>query len=92
VVRGVGRDTREASAGRTDVTALGLPDGVTAYLCGPLPFMRAVRGDLLRLGLPAHAVHYEVFGPDLWPATEQPAGAVASPRPGRGPLRHDQAR
>ncbi|MFI0538070.1 globin domain-containing protein [Streptomyces sp. WSLK1-3] len=61
---------REATAGRTDVTALDLPEGVTAYLCGPLPFMRAVRGDLLRLGLPAHAVHYEVFGPDLWLGTE----------------------
>ncbi|MET7686887.1 globin domain-containing protein [Streptomyces sp. NPDC005483] len=66
----LGESTREASAGRADVTALGLPDGVTAYLCGPLPFMRAVRGDLLGLGLPAHAVHYEVFGPDLWLGTE----------------------
>jgi nitric oxide dioxygenase len=27
--------------------------------------MRAVRGDLLRRGVPAAAVHYEVFGPDL---------------------------
>ncbi|MFF7639759.1 globin domain-containing protein [Streptomyces canus] len=66
----LGESTREVSAGRTDVTALDLPDAVTAYLCGPLPFMRAVRGDLLRLGLPAHAVHYEVFGPDLWLGTE----------------------
>ncbi|MGI5458758.1 globin domain-containing protein [Streptomyces sp. CA-249302] len=57
----------EASVGRADAGALELPDGVTAYLCGPLPFMRAVRGDLLHHhGLPARAVHYEVFGPDLW--------------------------
>ncbi|UWE11088.1 globin domain-containing protein [Actinacidiphila bryophytorum] len=41
------------------------PDS-TAYLCGPLPFMRAVRGDLLALGVHPSAVHYEVFGPDLW--------------------------
>ncbi|BBA95403.1 putative flavohemoprotein [Actinacidiphila reveromycinica] len=55
-----------ASAGRADVGALDLPEGLTAYLCGPLPFMRAVRGDLLRAGVPARSVHYEVFGPDLW--------------------------
>jgi nitric oxide dioxygenase len=28
--------------------------------------MRAVRGDLLRRGVPAERIHYEVFGPDLW--------------------------
>ncbi|WP_105969030.1 globin domain-containing protein [Streptomyces geranii] len=41
------------------------PD-TTAFLCGPLPFMRAVRGELLAKGLHPAAVHYEVFGPDLW--------------------------
>ncbi|MFE4677794.1 globin domain-containing protein [Streptomyces sp. NPDC056723] len=56
----------EASTGRADVTTLDLPMGITAYLCGPLPFMRAVRSDLLRRGLPAASIHYEVFGPDLW--------------------------
>ncbi|MDT9686544.1 globin domain-containing protein [Streptomyces sp. TRM76323] len=59
-------DDAEASRGRADVSALDLPEGLTAYLCGPLPFMRAVRGDLLRRGVPAGSVHYEVFGPDLW--------------------------
>ncbi|CAL9666333.1 globin domain-containing protein [Streptomyces sp. enrichment culture] len=56
----------EASAGRADLTGLDLPQNLTAYLCGPVPFMRAVRGDLLRRGVPAEAIHYEVFGPDLW--------------------------
>ncbi|GHI97588.1 globin domain-containing protein [Streptomyces olivaceus] len=56
----------EASAGRADLTGLDLPENLTVYLCGPVPFMRAVRGDLLRRGVPAEAVHYEVFGPDLW--------------------------
>ncbi|MCV2460878.1 FAD-binding oxidoreductase [Streptomyces sp. ICN988] len=56
----------EASTGRADLTGLDLPEGLTAYLCGPVPFMRAVRGDLLSRGVPAEAVHYEVFGPDLW--------------------------
>ncbi|MYS08139.1 hemin transporter [Streptomyces sp. SID6041] len=55
-----------ARTGRADVTALDLPAGVTAYLCGPLPFLRSVRGDLLGRGVAAADVHYEVFGPDLW--------------------------
>ncbi|MET9801759.1 globin domain-containing protein [Streptomyces sp. NPDC006368] len=57
---------RRATRGRVDLTGLELPEGLHAYLCGPLPFMRALRGDLLRRGVPARAVHYEVFGPDLW--------------------------
>ncbi|MCD0481800.1 globin domain-containing protein [Streptacidiphilus sp. ASG 303] len=56
----------DVRAGLVDVDALELPEGVTAYLCGPLPFLRAVRGGLLRRGVPAADVHYEVFGPDLW--------------------------
>ncbi|CAL9350462.1 globin domain-containing protein [Streptomyces sp. enrichment culture] len=56
----------EASTGRADLTGLDLPENLTAYLCGPVPFMRAVRGDLLRRGVPAEAVHYEVFGPGRW--------------------------
>jgi nitric oxide dioxygenase len=57
-----------ARTGFADLTAIGLADParVTAYLCGPLPFMRAARGALLELGVPAAAIHYEVFGPDLW--------------------------
>ncbi|MER6998148.1 globin domain-containing protein [Streptomyces sp. NPDC000410] len=55
-----------ARLGQADLDAVPLPEGVTAYLCGPLPFMRALRGDLLRRGVPASAIHYEVFGPDLW--------------------------
>lgn len=56
----------EAHLGQADLGLLSLPQGLTAYLCGPLPFMRALRGDLLGLGVPAKDVHYEVFGPDLW--------------------------
>ncbi|MEV6104969.1 globin domain-containing protein [Streptomyces sp. NPDC051940] len=56
-------------AGRTglvDVSGLHIPPGTTAYLCGPLPFMRAVRAQLLAAGVGAADIHYEVFGPDLW--------------------------
>jgi nitric oxide dioxygenase len=61
-----GDEAPEAAAGRADLGDVELPEGLTAYLCGPLPFMRAVRGDLLRRGVPAERIHYEVFGPDLW--------------------------
>jgi nitric oxide dioxygenase len=63
--------------GRADLTGLPLPAGTTAYLCGPLPFMRAVRGQLLAAGLDPAAVHYEVFGPDLWRTAELPAAGAA---------------
>ncbi|MEU0372830.1 globin domain-containing protein [Streptomyces sp. NPDC006283] len=61
-----GDQAPEAAAGQADVGGLALPADLTAYLCGPTPFMRAVRGDLLRRGVPAERIHYEVFGPDLW--------------------------
>ncbi|MFI6448706.1 globin domain-containing protein [Kitasatospora sp. NPDC050543] len=61
-------DAVAARKGLVDLGAPDLPDGVQAYLCGPLPFMRAARAELLRRGIPAEAVHYEVFGPDLWRA------------------------
>ncbi|MGW6025213.1 globin domain-containing protein [Streptomyces sp. NPDC055099] len=52
--------------GRVDLTGVPLEPGTRAYLCGPLPFMRAVRGQLLDKGVAAADIHYEVFGPDLW--------------------------
>ncbi|MBO1415744.1 globin domain-containing protein [Streptomyces sp. FH025] len=52
--------------GLVDLSAVEIPAGTTAYLCGPLPFLRAVRGQLLEAGVPAADIHYEVFGPDLW--------------------------
>ncbi|BFV60296.1 FAD-binding oxidoreductase [Kitasatospora sp. CMC57] len=55
--------------GLVDLTAVELPEDVRAYLCGPLPFMRAARAQLLDRGVPATAIHYEVFGPDLWLAS-----------------------
>ncbi|MDT0569128.1 globin domain-containing protein [Streptomyces sp. DSM 3412] len=52
--------------GRAALDHLDPAPETTAYLCGPLPFMRAVRGELLAKGLRPAALHYEVFGPDLW--------------------------
>ena len=56
--------------GRVDLSALAVAPGTHAYLCGPLPFMRAVRTQLLAKGVPATDIHYEVFGPDMWLAQD----------------------
>ncbi|MEU8889629.1 globin domain-containing protein [Streptomyces sp. NPDC048442] len=54
--------------GLVDLSGVDVLAGTRAYLCGPLPFMRAVREQLLAKGVPAADIHYEVFGPDLWMA------------------------
>ncbi|MFF8785066.1 globin domain-containing protein [Streptomyces sp. NPDC015125] len=51
--------------GLMDLTQITIPAGTTAYLCGPVPFMKNVRAQLLASGVPASRLHYEVFGPDL---------------------------
>ncbi|MFD5186792.1 globin domain-containing protein [Streptomyces sp. NPDC058357] len=56
--------------GRVDLSGLSVAPGTHAYLCGPLPFMRAVRTQLLAKGVPAADIHYEVFGPDMWLAQD----------------------
>ncbi|MDX6738901.1 globin domain-containing protein [Actinocorallia sp. A-T 12471] len=55
-----------ALRGYPDLASLDLPDGVTALLCGPLPFLRSAKAALLAKGVPAERIAYEVFGPDLW--------------------------
>lgn len=67
----------EAHAGVMDLDDVKLPDGAAYYLCGPLPFMKAMRSALLDRGVPARDIQYEVFGPDLWQAdfvTEETPG------------------
>ncbi|AVV45892.1 globin domain-containing protein [Streptomyces sp. ID05-04B] len=56
----------DARTGLMDLEGIELPRDATVFLCGPLPFMRDVRGRLLSAGVPAQRVRYEVFGPDLW--------------------------
>lgn len=55
-------------AGTMDLSQVELPDGAAYYLCGPLPFMQAVRSTLIDRGVPSRDIQYEVFGPDLWQA------------------------
>ncbi|NUU21173.1 MAG: hemin transporter [Streptomycetaceae bacterium] len=57
-------------AGLVDLTGIDVPNGTRAYLCGPLPFMRAVRTQLIERGVAPADIHYEVFGPDLWLARQ----------------------
>lgn len=59
-----------------DITEVPLPSDLHVYLCGPLPFMRHVRSDLLRQGVSPDSISYEVFGPDLW-AAQPPADPAA---------------
>ncbi|MEW1775445.1 globin domain-containing protein [Streptomyces sp. NPDC086777] len=61
-----GAEEPGARTGLMNLDGIHLPDGSTVFLCGPLPFMRALRGQLLAAGVPARRIHYEVFGPDLW--------------------------
>ncbi|MGI5452124.1 globin domain-containing protein [Streptomyces sp. CA-249302] len=65
-----GPEEPTAREGLMDLTGVELPEDATVFLCGPLPFMRDLRAQLLGAGVPAQRIRYEVFGPDLWlPAT-----------------------
>ncbi|CAL9439513.1 globin domain-containing protein [Streptomyces griseomycini] len=55
-----------AGTGYVDLTDVPVAPGTHAYLCGPLPFMRTVREQLIGKGVAPADIHYEVFGPDLW--------------------------
>jgi nitric oxide dioxygenase len=54
--------------GIMDLDDVQLPENAQYYLCGPLPFMRGIRGVLLDRGVSPADIQYEVFGPDLWQA------------------------
>ncbi|WAZ21308.1 FAD-binding oxidoreductase [Streptomyces cinnabarinus] len=56
----------DARTGLVDLTDIAVAPGTRAYLCGPLPFMRTVRTQLIGKGVAPADIHYEVFGPDLW--------------------------
>jgi nitric oxide dioxygenase len=55
-------------AGMMDLSQVSLPEDALYYLCGPIPFMQAVRSALLERGVAPRDIQYEVFGPDLWQA------------------------
>jgi nitric oxide dioxygenase len=55
-------------AGKMDLAQVPLTDGAAYYLCGPLPFLQAVRSALVDRGVLPRDIQYELFGPDLWQA------------------------
>jgi nitric oxide dioxygenase len=69
----------EVHPGVMDLDDVALPDDALYYLCGPLPFMQAVRSALIDRDVPPRDIQYEVFGPDLWQgdlATQPAPGAT----------------
>ena len=58
-------------AGRMDLEDVHLPGDALYYLCGPVPFMQAIRSTLIERGVAPRDIQYEVFGPDLWQADAQ---------------------
>jgi nitric oxide dioxygenase len=68
----------DVHAGVMNLDDVKLPHDAVYYLCGPLPFMQAVRSALIERNVPPRDIQYEVFGPDLWQAdlvTEETPGA-----------------
>ncbi|MCE5291221.1 MAG: globin domain-containing protein [Nocardiaceae bacterium] len=55
-----------SGAGALDVRSLGLPRTAQYYLCGGPGFLQHVRGQLLDMGVPAEAAHFELFSPNDW--------------------------
>ena len=52
--------------GFIDLAEVDVPADAQVYLCGPPPFMKAVRRGLDELDVPEDNIHFEVFGPDTW--------------------------
>lgn len=52
--------------GFMSLDGLDLPGNASMYVCGPLPFMKAIRNQAIDAGIPSTKIHYEVFGPDVW--------------------------
>jgi nitric oxide dioxygenase len=52
--------------GFIDTDTIPLPPDADVYLCGPVPFMQAVRAGLHRRGLSDEQIRYEVFGSEQW--------------------------
>ena len=52
--------------GRTPLSGLPIPYGARTYVCGPIPFMRAIRDDLVAAGVAPGSIHYEAFAPGSW--------------------------
>ncbi|MEK8226412.1 hypothetical protein NKG05_10610 [Oerskovia sp. M15] len=63
---GSGNAHQASRSGYVDLSEIDIAPGTTAYLCGPLPFMFAMRDALVARDVPVDRIHYETFGPDSW--------------------------
>jgi len=52
--------------GFMDLTDVEIPADAQVHLCGPLPFMKAVRSAVVAKGVPGRSISYEILGPDQW--------------------------
>lgn len=52
--------------GYLDLAGVEIPADANVVMCGPLPFLKSVRSQVIASGHPAEKVFYEIFGPDLW--------------------------
>jgi nitric oxide dioxygenase len=52
--------------GLLELAEVPIPVEAQVFMCGPLPFMRGVRQDLIARGVDPANIAYEIFGPDLW--------------------------
>ncbi len=59
-------EERGARSGLMDLAHVEVPSDADVFMCGPLPFMRDARSELIRRGLPSTRIRYEVFGPDMF--------------------------
>ena len=59
-------EDRGARSGLMDLADVNVPTDADVFMCGPLPFMRDARAELIRRGLPSTRIRYEVFGPDMF--------------------------
>lgn len=66
-------DVPGANQGFIDTDSIPLDPGADVYLCGPVPFMQAVRAGLHRRGVNDEQIRYEVFGSEQWRSTPVPA-------------------
>ncbi|MFI7480873.1 globin domain-containing protein [Kocuria sp. M1R5S2] len=63
--------------GFMDLDAVLVPADAQVVLCGPLPFMKAVRSAVIAQGVPGRNVAYEILGPDQWMLHDEAREAVA---------------
>nr|WP_026002805.1 globin domain-containing protein [Rhodococcus sp. R1101] len=64
------------SGGRTPLSGLAIPGDARTYVCGPIPFMRAIRTDLVASGVAPASIRFEAFAPGSWFGLEAPPAPV----------------